>query len=71
MELRTDLAIETPNIHAQQSGISLFTSHYRKARISRISVDTHQAATQIGRPVGQYVTVEMPPLSDNEEELIV
>ncbi len=69
MQLRTDLAIETPNIQTQQSGISLFTSQYRKARISRISVDTSQAATQIGRPVGQYVTVELPPLSDNEEEL--
>ncbi len=69
MQLRTDLAIETPNIDTKQSGISLFTSQYRKARISRISVDTHQASTQIGRPVGQYVTVELPPLSDNEEEL--
>ncbi|MBE6792640.1 MAG: GPR endopeptidase [Ruminococcaceae bacterium] len=69
VQLRTDLAIETPNIQTQQSGISLFTSQYRKARISRISVDTSQAATQIGRPVGQYVTVELPPLSDNEEEL--
>ena len=69
IQLRTDLAIETPEIHKQTSGISLFTSHYREAHISRITVDTPQAAAQIGRPIGQYVTVELPPLSDSEEEL--
>lgn len=69
LQLRTDLAIETPGIETPQSGVTLFTSSYREARILRIAIDDEKAATQLERPMGNYVTVELPPLSDSEEEL--
>ena len=69
MQLRTDLAIEAPGITSPQNGVSLSTSHYRDARISRIAITTEEAAEHLERPVGEYITVELPPLSDNEEDL--
>ena len=69
MQFRTDLAIETPGIHTPQSGVTLTTSAYREAHISRITIDNAKASALLERPMGNYVTMELPSLSDNEEEL--
>ena len=69
MQLRTDLAIEAPGITAPQDGVSFSTTLYREARISRIDITDEKAAAQLERPIGKYITVELPPLSDNEDDL--
>jgi spore protease len=64
MSLRTDLALESAqalkaSVKQELSGIS--QKEYKQAgcSVTQITVETQDAANQLGKPMGQYVTIEM------------
>ncbi len=71
MNFRTDLALERQEIlgDTKLDGITSSIENKNNARISRISVDNETGAKKIGKPVGKYITVEVPPFSKDAEVL--
>ncbi|MCI8554752.1 MAG: GPR endopeptidase [Clostridiales bacterium] len=74
MQIRTDLAIEAGEGITSAADLSsddiLRQEEIRNdAHLTRITIRSEQGARQLGRPRGVYVTVEVPPLSDNDEQL--
>lgn len=65
MTFRTDLAVEKmEEVGQQTSGITSEESSFGHVKISRIHVHSKEGAEAIDRPMGTYVTVEVPPFSD-------
>ena len=69
MNFRTDLAMELqesqstrtiPGIEMQEEAVGNFS-------ISRIHITEEEAAQRIGKPIGEYITVSVPPFSDDIE----
>ncbi len=71
MQFRTDLAIEVAdeaqNLTEQDVGKE--TLREGDNVITRLHIRTGRAARVLGKPEGAYITVEIPPLTDNEESL--
>ena len=74
MQYRTDLALEaaetltgTAGLTAQDMEKSVVTQG--DATITRIRILSDRGAEALGKQPGRYVTVEVPPLSDNGEQL--
>ena len=69
MNFRTDLALERREIlgDTKTEGITSTVENKCNARITRISVDSESAAEKIGKPIGKYITVEVPPFSKDAE----
>ncbi|MCL2487627.1 MAG: GPR endopeptidase [Oscillospiraceae bacterium] len=72
MSWRTDLALEA----AETLEEVLSPEDFEKecggnggVTTTRIRIKSGRAAEQIGKPPGTYVTVEVPPLTDNDEQL--
>ncbi len=66
---RTDLMLEAADDLPSYDGISHRTVYRGDITLTRTAVETDDAAAAIGRPVGQYITAELPPLSDDETRL--
>lgn len=69
MNGRTDLALEAAEGIPEEAGIRRQTARRGTAAVTRIRVETERAAEQLQKPMGQYVTVEVPPLTDDEKTL--
>ena len=73
MQFRTDLAIEagedTKARGLAPQDIAKQVREVGEARVTRIEILSEKGEQALGRPRGVYVTVEVPPLSDNEESL--
>ena len=69
MNFRTDLAIERQEIlgKEQLSGVSSHIEEKDKVRITRIEIKSKEAERQLSKPMGNYVTVEVPPFSGDGE----
>ncbi|WP_312643867.1 GPR endopeptidase [Hydrogenoanaerobacterium sp.] len=67
MNFRTDLAMELEEQHRpeQLSGITSEDETVGNLQINRIKITTEEAAQKIGKPVGEYITVTVPPFSDD------
>lgn len=65
---RTDLAMEAA-ADRPISGVEQTVEQTDNATITRVMVHTAEAAEALGKPQGHYITVEVPPLSDNEVQL--
>ncbi len=63
---RTDLARETLGMSGAVSGVSQEDEQYGGVAISRISIETDQAAQRIEKPRGRYVTIEGDGTEDAE-----
>ena len=71
MNCRTDLAIEAV-ADAEKLGENDIRRTEMTAdgvRVTRLHVLSEKGAAVLGKPIGQYVTVQMPPLSDDEKRL--
>lgn len=70
MLLRTDMATELMREHEGETmcGVRQYEDSVGGIKISRICVQTAQAAELLGKPLGEYVTVEVPPFSDDVTE---
>lgn len=70
MQIRTDLAIEAAERLAEATpGVSREAEEADGMRLTRIVIRDEQGARALGRPRGTYLTAELPPLSDNDEEM--
>ncbi len=69
MNFRTDLALERQEILGKEelTGVFSETEEKDKVRITRIEIKTAEAAEKLSKPIGNYVTVEVPPFSDDAE----
>lgn len=69
MQLRTDLALEQKEMleeeRRQPPGVDSDEAHIGRARITRIRVEDERGEKALGRKIGTYVTVEVPPFSDD------
>lgn len=74
MQIRTDLALEQKEMQSfVPDGVEMEEFDCSAAHISRITVKTQAGADALGKPIGRYITVEVPPLSDHpdlNEELV-
>lgn len=71
MQFRTDLAIEVAD-EAQnltKQDIEKEEFHKGEANVTRLHIRSERGARALGKPEGAYITVEVPPLSDNEDAL--
>ncbi len=71
MNCRTDLAIEAA-ADADKLGendIRRTESDEDGSRITRLHILSEKGAAALGKPIGQYITAQMPPLSDDETRL--
>lgn len=69
MNGRTDLALEAAVDLPNTRGIEQTVAQKGEVTVTRTAVTDEAAARALGKPAGRYITVEVPPLSDNEERL--
>ena len=66
MERRTDLALEAREIFGEDiKGVKFEESEKEDIKVSRLKITSDKAGAKLGKEKGTYVTLEMPPLSDN------
>ena len=66
MQWRTDLAVEAREIAGEQTGgVDFETRREGSLEISRLTVRTERARQALGKDIGTYITIELPPLTDN------
>ena len=66
MIFRTDLALEQHEATAVLSdGVEFDEINFGDAKITTITIVNKHGSEAIGRPEGRYVTIEVPPLSDD------
>ena len=72
MELRTDIALEAAEaverIKLSEQDLMKRVRVEGDIQVTRMVVQSDRAAQLLGKPAGTYITVEVPPLSDNERE---
>lgn len=69
MEFRTDLALERTEATPQIRGAKTQRRDLDNAKITVVSVESEEAARELGKPVGKYITVEVPPFTRDAELL--
>ncbi len=67
MNKYTDLALEAHGLAVDRTGgeingVNLKEAQSENARITRIEIMNEQGAQAMGKPVGEYVTIESPGL---------
>lgn len=66
MELRTDLALEAREIFGEfVHGVEYTKEHKDAIEIEKMVIKTEDASRVLKKPVGTYLTIELPPLTDN------
>lgn len=66
MYFRTDLAIEeTEQLSQPLEGVKTSQTQTGSLNIHMVEIQSSDAAKQLRKPIGRYITVEIPPLSDN------
>ena len=70
MFLRTDLATEAVlETDLSAKDVAVHTHKNGKVTLTYTNIRTDEGAQAVGKPKGQYVTMDLPPLSDSDEEL--
>lgn len=66
MVFRTDLAVESAGaLKEKQEGVEVTETKENGCTITRIKITNEQAAEKLSKPCGNYITVEMPSISDS------
>lgn len=69
MELRTDLALEAREIFGENiSGVEYTVDRKDEIEIEKMVIKTERAGQLLKKPKGTYITIELPPLTDNFED---
>lgn len=71
MNFRTDLALEAAEDIAALSDADCRRTEQTQngVKITRLEIVSRHAADLFGKPVGTYITLELPPLTDDEKQL--
>lgn len=71
-QIRTDLAIEMHELLTEAaeelSGVSVHREEKRGTKVSRVKIEDLEAQAKMGRPIGNYITVEFPELNISDGE---
>lgn len=71
-QIRTDLAIEIHEMLTEAatelSGVTVHKEQKHNAHISRVKIESLRAQHQMGKPIGNYITVEFPDVNIAEGE---
>ncbi len=73
-QVRTDLALEARESFGEDNveirGVSIEEDYdkERDIRVTRVRVETENGAKAMGKPVGEYLTLEAPGLSEEDED---
>ena len=66
MIYRTDLALEENEQFAQQvKGVDSFVQELENCKVTHITITNDAAAKQLRKPQGNYITLEVPAISDH------
>ncbi|MBQ4312760.1 MAG: GPR endopeptidase [Clostridia bacterium] len=65
MSLRTDLALELREENPRCEGVSYETEQIDDITVSAITVEDERGARALGKPLGSYITIELPTLTDH------
>ncbi len=69
MNIRTDLAVESASMHTGFDGaIETESETINGVKIERVRIKSKEAADSIGKPVGNYVTITVRDLSENDRD---
>lgn len=70
---RTDLALETQQLFTERaekiSGVSVYDKSVKDIEITQVSIETEEAAQKMGKPVGNYITLQTPDLRYIDKKL--
>lgn len=73
-QVRTDLALEAresfegDNVEIRGVSIEETYDEVRDIRMTRVRIETENGAKAMGKPVGEYLTLEAPGLSEEDED---
>ena len=75
MQIRTDLALEAaekaPDMpRLTEQDVEKTQLMEGEATVTRIHIHSGAGSEALGRAPGRYITVEVPPLSDNDDKLV-
>ena len=66
MQLRTDLAMEARELYDPGEGVTSSEEERGDGvTVSRVEVTSELGAKALGKPIGKYITVQLPPLTDS------
>lgn len=71
---RTDLAIETREAYKKATqmdipGVDVTNEEKDDVKITRVKVVNEEGANEIGKPVGNYITLEVPKIEEDDPEV--
>lgn len=70
MPIRTDLAIECREMFAEEiSGVESATHDSDGITVTHVRISTQEGSEKIGKPIGNYVTIEIDELPIEDEEI--
>ncbi len=71
--IRTDLALETQKLFTEKaeelSGVKVYDKSIKDVNITQVSIETDEAALKMGKPIGNYVTLQTPDLRYIDKKL--
>lgn len=75
MKFRTDLAVEAKDMYIKESkrdveGIRVFEAKNGQINITTVKVESEEAANQLGKPQGNYITIDFPAFTSYDGELM-
>jgi len=73
--IRTDLALEAKELHESKSkesipGVKVDTDGDKDIKITRVRIEDETGAKLMGKPVGNYITIEVPRLKEKDIDLM-
>ncbi|MBQ7036256.1 MAG: GPR endopeptidase [Clostridia bacterium] len=77
MNIRTDLALESAELYWEMGegheipGVSFEEEEKEAVRITRVRVLGEEGEKAVGKPRGNYITIEMPSLLESESEIFL
>ncbi len=74
--IRTDLALEMHELLKQETasnnyieGVEIFNQEDNDIKITRVKILTEAGEKQIGKPIGNYITIETPKIQEQDPEI--
>lgn len=70
---RTDLAVETRDaykkaLNLDMPGVTAEDEFIDDVKVTRVKVETPEGAENIGKPIGNYITLDAPQIKENEPD---
>lgn len=75
INIRTDLALEAKEMHEEEGmktipGVQVDIDGDKEIKITRVQIKEDSGAKILGKPIGNYITIEVPNLKDKDVDLM-